>query len=291
VPTTEPTSVPTGAPTTEPTSVPTGAPTTEPTTAPTVAPTKDPSEKSDFGGFIERLYVIALDRDSDEGGKAYWLDKVEKGELTGADCALGFLVVTNEFSNRGLSDSDFLEVLYETFFGRPSDEGGKTYWLSQLEGGMTRDNVIRCFIDSKEWCNICASYGIKSGALTAKATVPSENALGFATRLYTKCLGREPEAKGLEYWSLALTNLEKTGYEAASQFFGSTEFKGFNTDDKTYVTRLYYTFMDRDPDEGGMTYWLSELAGGESRERVLARFAGCPEFKAICQKYNIKCGI
>ena len=124
-----------------------------------------------------------------------------------------------------MSDEDFVETLYKTFFDRASEAEGKAFWVDQLKKGtMTRDQVIMGFIDSKEWCNVCADYGVKSGAPTAKAERASKNAINFATRLYTCCLGRTAEDGGLKYWSLALTNLEQTGCSAAKEFFTSTEF-------------------------------------------------------------------
>jgi len=83
---------------------PTGKP-GQPT--PTGAPVKDPT----FEDFVERLYVVALNRASEPDGKKFWVEKVENGEYNGADCARFFLLEAPEFMNRKLDDSDFLEVL------------------------------------------------------------------------------------------------------------------------------------------------------------------------------------
>ena len=104
------------------------------------------------------------------------------------------LIEAPEFLNRGLNEDDFVETLYLTFFDRASEAAGKKFWVDGLKSGkLTREDVIMGFIDSKEWCNLCADYGVKSGAPTAKAEHASKNAINFATRLYTECLGREPE--------------------------------------------------------------------------------------------------
>ena len=78
-----------------------------------------PVEEPSFADFIERLYHVALDRDSEEEGKAYWLQKVTQEGYTGADCARFFLIDAEEFQNRNLSDQAFIETLYLTFFDRP----------------------------------------------------------------------------------------------------------------------------------------------------------------------------
>ncbi|MBP5299236.1 MAG: DUF4214 domain-containing protein, partial [Lachnospiraceae bacterium] len=247
------------------------------------------SEKS-FEDFIERLYTIALNRDSDSEGKAYWIKRVTTEGATGADCARFFLLDAPEFMNRKLSVDTFVETLYKTFFDRASDAAGKQGWVDAINSKkMTRTDVVNNFIESTEWCNVCAGYGVKSGAQYHKATVASKNATEFATRLYTCCLKRDPEADGLKYWSLALTNLEQTGCSAAQNFFESKEFIGFKTDDKEYLTRLYTTFMGRDPDDAGLNYWLGELKKSD-RTTIMARFAECQEFTDICLKYGIDKG-
>ena len=135
-----------------------------------------------------------MNRASEPEGKAFWVNEIENGNRTGGDCAYFFLIEADEFLNRGLTDKDFVETLYLTFFDRDSEEDGKAFWVGELKKGTkTRIDVIWGFIDSREWCNLCADYGVKSGAPTAKADHASQNAIDFATRLYTCCLGRDPE--------------------------------------------------------------------------------------------------
>ena len=250
-------------------------------------PTPDPDSES-FGGFVERLYNVALGRESEPEGKEFWVKNVEAGNLTGADAAREFLN-SAEFKGKGLSDEQFLAVLYETFFNRnyKDDPDGFNFWMNSLKS-VGREKVVDGFINSEEWCNICAEYGIRSGATTAKATKASKNAIAFAERLYTCCLGREAEEGGLKFWSLSLTNLEVSGSEAARQFFTSAEFKGFNTSDEEYIKRLYTTFMGREYDEGGLNYWLGEMKGGMNRDQVFNEFAKSQEFTNICNSYGIQ---
>ena len=330
VPTDTPTKVPTKVPTKTPTSGPTKAPTKTPTNGPTKAPTKVPTPKPGeptvtpipgtptvtpvpgdptvtpvpgtptpeptpapvFSDFVERLYTCALNRASEPGGKKFWTDEVTSGRRTGGDCARYFLLEAPEFMNRNLSVEEFVETLYMTFFDRASDAEGKQGWVNAIETGkMTREVVVENFIESTEWCNICAKYSVKSGAKYHKATIASPNAIAFATRLYTCCLGRDAEEGGLNYWSLALTNLEQTGCSAAKEFFTSKEFVNFNLKDDEYVRRLYTTFMDREPEASEVDYWTGEIAGGrQTRDSVLAFFGQSEEFTNICKKYGIDRG-
>ena len=253
-------------------------------------PSPAPEKGTTIGDFVDRLYTVALGRASEESGKKYWVDEITSGRKTGGDCGLFFLT-GEEFANRKLSVEDFVETLYQTFFGRESEASGKAYWVGVLKNGGDRNAVVKGFIDSKEWCNICADYGVRSGAPTAKAERASKNATDFATRLYTCCLGREAEEAGLKYWSLALTNLEQTGCSAAKEFFGSAEFANLKLKDDEYVKRLYTTFMGRDPQAGEVSYWAGEIAKGtQTRSSVLAFFGSSEEFSNICAKYGIERG-
>ena len=246
-----------------------------------------PGKEPSFEDFVERLYVVALGRASEPEGKAFWVDQVVNKGFTGADCARFFMLGAPEFLGRNLTDDEFVEVLYKTYFDRDSEPDGKAYWLGRLASGTERAVLVEEFIESVEWCNVCATYGVKSGARFHKATIPSKNAVKFATRLYTCCLGRDPEEEGLNYWSLALTNLDATGYQAASLFFTLPEFAGLKTSNEEYLTRLYKTFMGRDPEAEGFAYWLGLLNNGTDRNDVMKAFAGCPEFQEICNQYGI----
>jgi len=191
--------------------------------------------------------------------------------------------------NRNLNDKQFLEILYHTFYDRESDEAGKAYWLDRLAKDMTKQDVVNEFIESTEWCNICATYSVRSGAIYHKAEFASPQALKFVERLYTCCLGREAEEEGLNFWALALTNLEVSGYDLAEQFFTSEEFVGLKTTDEEYVTKLYTTFMDREPEASEVAYWTSEIRKGtQTRESILEFFGRSEEFANVCMHYGIE---
>ncbi|MBR2751482.1 MAG: CapA family protein [Clostridiales bacterium] len=238
-------------------------------------------------GFVNHIYTTILERDADKDGKAFWIQAIENGKVNGADCALT-LLTSSEFLEKRLSSSRFLDVLYLSLLNRESDEAGKKYWQGELDSKrMSRKQVIECFLDTTEWCNTCASFGVYAGAPNAHATRASSNATAFATRLYTCCLNREPELDGLRYWSLALTNLDKSGKEAAQFFFESSEFLSFGTSNQEFLTRLYTTYMDREPEKNGMDYWMNQMKSGMGRHQVLSYFSDSPEFTSLCKKHGL----
>ncbi len=281
-----------------PAKLPTATPkasTPSPTKKTTITPTKKaatPTKTPQFSDFVERLYTCALNRKSEPEGKKYWTNEVQSGKRTGADCARYFLLEAPEFMKRGLSVDAFVETLYKTFFDRKSDAAGKKGWVDAIKSGKkTRAEVVNDFIESTEWCNICAKYSVKSGAKYHKATIASPKSKEFATRLYTACLKRKADAAGVKYWSLALTNLEQTGCSALKEFFTCKEFKDLKTTPEEYVKRLYATCMGRSPAADEVTYWAGQIKSGkQSRDQVLKFFGECEEFTKICAKYGIDRG-
>ena len=111
----------------------------------------------------------------------------------------------------------------------------------------------------------------------------------FVERLYTTCLGRKSEVAGKEYWIKKLIN-GATGAEAAHQFFFSSEFTSKKLSDKEFITRLYKTFMDRNPDTNGLNYWLGKIKGGYTREQVFQGFINSQEWADMCLQYGILSG-
>ncbi|MEG1070141.1 MAG: Ig-like domain-containing protein, partial [Ruthenibacterium sp.] len=117
-------------------------------------------------GFVERLYSVALGRESDAGGKAAWTDYLKQGKVTGADVARDF-ILSKEMNNRNLSNEEFMSTIYETFFNRAPDAGGMKGWMNFLDNGLSREFVVSNFAGGAEFQNICDEFGIKRGSIPA----------------------------------------------------------------------------------------------------------------------------
>ncbi len=164
-PTKKATPTPTKKATPTPTKKATPTPTKKATPTPTKKATPTPTKAPSFEDFVERLYVVALNRASDPSGKAYWVKQVKEKQKTGGDCARFFLLDAPEFMNRNLSVEDFVETLYKTFFDRASDPAGKKGWVDAIKSGAkSRSEVVNDFIESDEWVDVCNTYGVESGA-------------------------------------------------------------------------------------------------------------------------------
>jgi len=112
--------------------------------------------------------------------------------------------------------------------------------------------------------------------------------LPFVTRFYQSILGRTGDTAGVDYWTSSLVNNTRTGADIARGFIFSQEFMNKNTDDVTFLTILYRAFFNRNPDSGGLNYWLYRLEQGLSRYSALNGFLYSQEFKNLTAIYNIK---
>lgn len=124
-----------------------------------------------------------------------------------------------------------------------------------------------------------------------EASMNREKVKAFVERMYTKALGREADAAGVEYWTDTLMKKEKTAAEVGYGFVFSEEYKNKNAKDDAFVEMLYNVFMNRKSDKEGKNYWVGLLQKGYSRRYVYRKFAHSQEFSDICKDYKITRGV
>ncbi|MBO6088899.1 MAG: DUF4214 domain-containing protein, partial [Lachnospiraceae bacterium] len=152
--------------------------------------------------FVERLYKVCLGRRGDKGGQNNYVEKLLKKEISGSECARSF-IFSQEYTNKGLSDEEFVENLYLAMMGRPSDASGKENWLNALASGKTRDEVFAGLANSSEFAQLCANYKIDNGAYTPKdISNPSDNSEPVS-------YGYRVSRKDLIYGDYILVNYEE----------------------------------------------------------------------------------
>jgi len=237
--------------------------------------------------FVERLYQKTLGRTADAAGLNYWVDGLKAKKLTGV-AAAGNFIFSKEFTNKNLSDSAYLDVMYEAMLGRNADAGGKAYWQNYLNDGCSRKYIFANFAASKEFKEICAEYGIAAGSYTSnEARDKNPQITAFVNRMYMKCMGRKGDADGLNYWAQGLLNKRLTGASLASSFIGSKEFTNKNLSGSAYLDVMYEAMFGRKADAGGKAYWQNQMSKGISRQKVLASFINSLEYSKICTTYGI----
>ena len=269
-----------------------------------------------FSGLV-RLYHATFDRTSDIEGIGYWARQLAKGEIVFAEVAAAFMA-SDEFAELypdGLSDEEFVTLLYQNVLKREPDNEGKAYWLKVLDEGNLRSEVLMGFADSDEFIEDSGEEleeelsAAEQEELRILAEIESddddsddddsddddsENDEGgvepdafseeeyeaFVANLYDAAFNREADSPGLGYWvsQLAQNKLDLSGVAAA--FMASDEFVelyGHGLGDDEFIGALYHNVLERGPDADGQAYGLGQLVGGMARYDVLEAFANSAE--------------
>ena len=129
------------------------------TPAPVITP--EQAREMTIRHFVERIYLIALNRSYDVTGRDYWVDQITNKDASGSAIARGFFN-SQEFIARELDNEEFVNILYRVFFDREPDTQGFANWINALENGATRSEVINGFTGSTEWTSMCARFGINA---------------------------------------------------------------------------------------------------------------------------------
>ncbi|WP_321311518.1 DUF4214 domain-containing protein [Halarcobacter sp.] len=230
--------------------------------------------------FIERFYQNILNRSADTGGMNTWLDVIQN--QSAAKVALGFFQ-SQEFINLGLSNEEFVDILYQTLFDRVADSGGRDIWLNQLNNGTSRIEVIYGFLNAQEFKNLADSFGVTQIRDIDQITeVP-----GYVNRFYNLVLNRSADEVGFNDWVSQLRAGTKAGGDIAKGFFNSQEYMQRGLDDSTFLDICYRAFFNREADAGGKNSWLSQIAQGATTDDILNGFIGSQEFIQLAASYGI----
>ncbi|RKK05116.1 DUF4214 domain-containing protein [Pseudoroseomonas wenyumeiae] len=106
---------------------------------------------------VANLYDTAFDRLPDLGGLSSWVSLLHTGNLSVKTIADSFYNSDEAASLRGLNDADFINAVYNNALERNAEQAGVDGWLAQLNGGMSRAEVMLAISDSAEHQQITAN--------------------------------------------------------------------------------------------------------------------------------------
>ena len=250
--------------------------------------TVEPRDK--VTGYVVRCYSIILGRDPDAGGLKTWYNELISGRKAAAEIIDNF-VRSQEFLGKHYSNADAVEILYKAMLGRGSDPAGKADWVGKLDAGHPFAVVINGFCGSKEFKEICDSYGITPGSVSMEQGSASDQQIrAFVTRCYNIILGRGADEVGMNTWFNELKSRRRTAAEIIEQFVYSQEFQNKKYSNPDAVEILYKAMLGRGSDPAGKSDWVGRLAGGQPLTAIINGFCGSKEFTAICDAYGITPG-
>jgi hypothetical protein len=166
-------------------------------------------QSQEFAGFVApvvRLYFATYLRVPDYDGLTFNAGLVRSGAVTLPQLA-DFFTAGPEFVALygALDNTQFVTLLYNNVLGRAPDPAGLAGWVSLLDGGYTRGQVLLGFSDSAEY----------------QAAMANEV---FVTMMYAGMLRRTPEPAGFAGWVQFLDDATYTREQVINGFFLSTEY-------------------------------------------------------------------
>ena len=242
-------------------------------------------------GLIDHYYANILNREADDGGKAFWVGEVARMGSLGVSQSEAYIVIASnfytspEFLARSLTNDQYVQNLYKTFFNRTPASDEVAYWESLINAGLPRDMVMYGFMFSPEFASFMQSQ---------IASTSQRPEVGAVIDYYRGILGRLPETAGMKYWvnqfraaqcsSNPTANVYTEATSIASAFFGSSEYTNSAPTPRDYVADLYNAFMRRIAEPGGYYYWIDQITSGLStKEQARQAFIDSPEFAGRVQ--------
>ncbi len=109
--------------------------------------------------FVQRFYSVLLGRNAQSVEIKAWTDQLSTKKITGVDIAYGF-INSAEYNLSSKSNEAYINDLYAAFFDRQADAGGFENWLTKLNNGSSREEILDGFLHSQEFINLTNSFGI-----------------------------------------------------------------------------------------------------------------------------------
>jgi hypothetical protein len=128
----------------------------------------------------------------------------------------------------------FVKATYQDFLGRAPSQGEIDFQTQALAAGrVTKLGYLNSLAMSNEWLS------------------------SIVTKFYLDTLGRTPDSGGLANWVSWLRSGRFTPAQVASLFYASDEYyaKAGGTA-SPWVTTLYAKLLNRQPDPGGLQFWI-----------------------------------
>jgi N-acetylmuramoyl-L-alanine amidase len=182
--------------------------------------------------------------------------------------------------DRGVKSADF-KVLKNTKMISALIEG--VFMCNPNEEAELKDDNFRDKIATGIYNGIVEymkTYG--NNVLSAKRFASAQS---FVKRVYQKSLNVDPDQATINNWADKLAAETITHADVIRDIILSKQFNDRNLTDEQYVTVLYQTALDRDPESNGAASWLNRLKK-VSRKAVLEYFLTSTEFTTLLNQYN-----
>jgi len=236
---------------------------------------------------VTHYYRAILNRAPDGAGKTFWESEAARLTALGVNINETWFVMAGYFFNSpeyiaaNKSDAAFVTDLYNTFFNRAPDSGGLNFWVGQITSGLPREVVLFSFMFSNEFRTF--TQGI-FGNTAARPEVD------MVVDFFRGLLNRLPDTASFNFWLGQLRTAQCQGAgpvftkvdEISAAFMFNPEYTNRARTNTQFVTDMYYSFLRRGGDVGGVNFWINELNTGARFPNDVRYFGflNSPEFGA-----------
>jgi hypothetical protein len=158
--------------------------------------------------------------------------------------------------------------LYVGYFDRAPDPSGETYWVTQLEGGMSLSQIAQSFSVQTESTNLYSFLGNPNTANTAAVEA-------FIVAVYANLFNRAPDTAGENYWVGQLqTGASTVGGEIINIISGAQANDLLTINNKVTVAEYYdmqiishnvqFSLASAQAAMGAVTFNASSIATAEA---------------------------
>ncbi|HLJ97755.1 MAG TPA: DUF4214 domain-containing protein [Gemmataceae bacterium] len=240
---------------------------------------------------INTFFNHYLHRPASAGDVNAWLGLLQRGMTD--EAFLSAVVASDEyFNNHGGTNASWLTAIYSDLLNRPLDPGGQTFFLGQLQNGVSRSQVVQILATSTEYRTdliqadfqkylgrpaSAADVAIYLGALQSgasdegiiaaivssaeyfarqagTATTLAANDVNWVSSVYQNVLGRPADSGGSATFVQALSQAESGARAGIVQtFVNSVEYRAH------LVTVTYATYLMRLPTAQEINLWMPLL--------------------------------
>lgn len=163
---------------------------------------------------------------------------------------------------------------------------GRDVIKTELDDGWLETSVYRDLGGNGLYQEISESYSRPGNTnMLTSATPTQSRAAAHAedqglARLYMAVFDRRPDADGFRYWDKEMERGMRFE-EVTDNFLSSQEFKTTygSLSNASFVNQLYLNVLDRQADQSGLSWWMSQLDGQQmQRQDVVRGFSDSAEF-------------
>ena len=215
--------------------------------------------------FLNRAYREELGRNPDEEGLQYWKDQLTSGNQTQED-VLANIRRSDEYKE----NQQDIEV----------QEQGRAPDVDNADD-VTFNNANAGDEDFNNLYN--DTFTAATGGGQAETNNDQEK-IDQINTIYREELERDSDNEGANYWLEELKSGRQTLDDIRANIRRSDEAANLESN-KAFIEEQYEGGLDRGSDSEGMSYWLKDLATGQSREDVAANIRRSDEFSTQAENY------